>query len=70
LQGTADQNVPPAQAELAHSQIAGSKLVTLPGQDHWMLITKHMEFDDLSHAFLVEHTSSDAVSQPKNAGQK
>jgi pimeloyl-ACP methyl ester carboxylesterase len=55
LQGTADQNVPPAQAELAHSQIAGSKLVTLPGQDHWMLITKHNELDGFSHAFLVEH---------------
>ena len=65
LQGTADQNVPPAQAELAHSQIAGSKLVTLPGQDHWMLITKHKELDGLSHAFLVEHASSDLLS-PNN----
>jgi pimeloyl-ACP methyl ester carboxylesterase len=62
LQGTADQNVPPAQAELAHSQIADSKLVTLPGQDHWMLITKHKELDSLSHAFLVEHQSGDSVS--------
>jgi pimeloyl-ACP methyl ester carboxylesterase len=59
LQGTADQNVPPAQAELAHSQIAGSKLVTLPGEDHWMLITKHKELDAFSHAFLVEHKSRD-----------
>jgi pimeloyl-ACP methyl ester carboxylesterase len=55
LQGTADQNVPPAQADLAHSQIAGSKLVMLPGQDHWMLITRHKELDGFSHAFLVEH---------------
>lgn len=62
LQGTDDQNVPPAQAELAHSQIAGSKLVTLPGQDHWMLITKHKELDGLSHAFLLEHQIGDLVS--------
>ena len=59
LQGTADQNVPPAQAELAHSQIAGSKLVKLAGEDHWMLITKHKVLDGFSHAFLVEHQSRD-----------
>ena len=70
LQGSADQNVPPAQAELAHSQIAGSKLVTLPGQDHWMLITKHEELDGLSHAFLVEHASGNSASPPQNADQK
>jgi pimeloyl-ACP methyl ester carboxylesterase len=67
LQGAADQNVPPAQAELAHSQIAGSKLVTLPGQDHWMLITKHKELDGLSHAFLVEHWSGNSVSPAPSA---
>jgi pimeloyl-ACP methyl ester carboxylesterase len=70
LQGTADQNVPPAQAELAHSQIAGSKLVTLPGQDHWMVITKHKELDSLSHAFLVEHSGGDSAPPPQNADQK
>ena len=70
LQGTADQNVPPAQAELAHSQIAGSKLVTLPGQDHWMLITKHKELDSLSHAFLVEHASGNSAPPPQNGDQK
>jgi pimeloyl-ACP methyl ester carboxylesterase len=69
LQGTADQNVPPAQAELAHSQIARSKLVTLPGQDHWMLITKHKELDGLSHAFLVAHQNVDAVSQTPSAAK-
>jgi pimeloyl-ACP methyl ester carboxylesterase len=63
LQGSADQNVPPAQAELAHSQIAGSTLVTLPGQDHWMVITKHKELDGLSHAFLVEQQSSPRTGQ-------
>lgn len=70
LQGTADQNVPPAQAEWAHSQIAGSRLVSLPGQDHWMLITKHKELDAFSHAFLVEHSSGDAASQVQSAGQQ
>ena len=70
VQGAADQNVPPAQAELAHSQIAGSKLVILPGEDHWMLITKHKELDSLSHAFLVEHSSADAASQVQQAGQQ
>ena len=69
LQGTADQNVPPAQAELAHLEIAGSKLVTLPGEDHWMLITKHKDLDALSVAFLIAHTSPDSVSQPQNVGQ-
>ena len=67
LQGTADQNVPPAQAELAHSQIAGSRLVTFAGEDHWMLITKHKELDSLSHAFLVEHPSNESVSPAPSA---
>jgi pimeloyl-ACP methyl ester carboxylesterase len=70
LQGAADQNVPPAQAELAHSQIAGSKLVSLPGEDHWMLITKHRKLDGLSQGFLVEHSGGDSASQPQNAGQR
>jgi pimeloyl-ACP methyl ester carboxylesterase len=67
LHGSADQNVPPAQAEFAHSQIAGSKLVTLSGQDHWMVITKHSELDGFSHAFLVEHLGSDSVSLAPSA---
>ena len=70
LQGTADQNVPPIQAELAHSQIVGSKFVTLPGQDHWMLITKHKELDDHIHAFLLEHPSGDSASQGQTTGQQ
>ena len=70
LQGTDDQNVPLAQAELAHSKIANSKLVTLRDQDHWMLITKHRELDDLSHAFLIEHQSGDSASQVQDAGQQ
>jgi pimeloyl-ACP methyl ester carboxylesterase len=60
MQGTEDKNVPIAHAEWAHSQIAGSKLVWLPGQDHWMLISKHKELDELSRAFLLEHLSGDS----------
>ena len=63
VQGTADTNVPPANAELAHSQIAGSQLVSLAGEDHWMLITQHKKLDELSRAFLLEHAGSDSVSQ-------
>ena len=62
VQGTADTNVPPANAELAHSQIAGSQLVSLAGEDHWMLITQHKKLDELSRAFLLEHAGSDSVS--------
>lgn len=58
LQGTADVNVPIAHGEFAHAQIAGSQFVRLPGQDHWMVITKHKELGKLIHAFLVEHASA------------
>lgn len=69
LQGMADQNVPLAQAELAHSRIAGSRLVTFAGEDHWMLITKHKELDGLSRAFLVEHPSSESGSRAPSASK-
>jgi pimeloyl-ACP methyl ester carboxylesterase len=55
LQGTADANVPIAQGELAHAQIASSQFVQLPGEDHWMVITKHTQLGELIHMFLVEH---------------
>jgi pimeloyl-ACP methyl ester carboxylesterase len=55
LQGTADVNVPIAHGEFAHAQIAGSQFVQLPGEDHFMVITKHQELGELIHAFLVEH---------------
>jgi hypothetical protein len=42
----------------AHAQIAGSQFVQLPGEDHWMVITKHKELGVLIHAFLVEHASA------------
>jgi pimeloyl-ACP methyl ester carboxylesterase len=58
LQGTADVNVPIAHGEFAHDQIAGSQFVQLPGEDHWMVITKHKQLGELIHAFLVEHGSA------------
>jgi pimeloyl-ACP methyl ester carboxylesterase len=58
LQGTADTNVPLAHGEFAHAQIAGSQFVQLPGEDHWMVITKHKELGKLIHAFLVQHGSA------------
>jgi pimeloyl-ACP methyl ester carboxylesterase len=58
LQGTDDTNVPIAHGEFAHAQIAGSQFVNLPGENHWMVITKHKELGELIHAFLVEHGSA------------
>ncbi len=55
LQGTADQSAPSADAEYAHTQIATSELVELPGADHMMSITRHRKVDDLITAFLREH---------------
>jgi pimeloyl-ACP methyl ester carboxylesterase len=69
LQGTADRNVPMAHAEFSHAQIAGSQLVELPGEEHWMVITKHKELGQLVHSFFVEHTSGDSASHVQNAGQ-
>jgi len=63
LQGTADQNVPFAQGEFAHAHITGSRFVQLPGQDHWMLITKYKELGQIIDAFLLEHASSDSTFQ-------
>jgi len=58
LQGTADVNVPIAHGEFAHDRIAGSQFVQLPGEDHWMVITKHRQLGELIHTFLVEHGST------------
>jgi pimeloyl-ACP methyl ester carboxylesterase len=58
LQGTADTNVPIAHGEFAHAQIAGSQIVQLPGEDHWMVITKHKELGELIQTFLVKHESA------------
>jgi pimeloyl-ACP methyl ester carboxylesterase len=53
VQGTVDQSVPPADAQYAHGQIAGSVLVELPGADHTMSITMHNKLDELITAFLA-----------------
>lgn len=36
LWGACDRHFPPLQAELLHAVIAGSRLVVLPGGEHWM----------------------------------
>jgi len=69
LQGTADHNVPFAQGEFAHAQIVGSRFVQLPGQDHWMLITKYKELGQIIDAFLLEHATGDSVSQAPSAAK-
>jgi pimeloyl-ACP methyl ester carboxylesterase len=69
LHGTTDNNVPFAQGEFAHAQIVGSRFVQLPGQDHWMLITKYKELGTITDAFLLEHASSDSISQAPPAAK-
>lgn len=56
LQGTADRNVRPADAEYAHTAIAGSRLIELPGQDHLMVIFDHARLRALVQSFLREHS--------------
>ncbi|MGH8149644.1 MAG: alpha/beta fold hydrolase [Steroidobacteraceae bacterium] len=55
LQGAADRNVRPADAEYAHTAIAGSQLVELPGQDHLMVIFDYARLRALILAFLRAH---------------
>ena len=55
LQGTVDQSAPPADAEYAHAQIAGSALVELTGADHMMSDISHKKVDDLITTFLRQH---------------
>jgi len=55
LQGTADQNVPPADAEYAHAQIGSSQLVEFPGADHLMVIWKARQLSSLVRQFLRAH---------------
>jgi len=69
LQGTADRNVPFAHGEFAHAQIAGSRFVQLPGEDHWMLITKYKELGQIIDAFLLEHSSNDSASKTPSAAE-
>lgn len=55
LQGTADQNVPPADAKYAHSQIAGSQLQEFPGADHLMVIFRAQQLSSIIRNFLRSH---------------
>jgi len=57
LHGTADVNVPIAQSEYAHAQIANSELVTFPGEDHFMVITKRKELDKVIAKFVAKHAT-------------
>lgn len=55
LQGTADQNVPPADAKYAHAQIAESQLKELPGADHLMIIFRARQLSAIIASFLRSH---------------
>lgn len=55
LQGTADQNVPPADAKYAQAQIAGSQLMELPGADHLMVIFRARQLSAIIESFLRAH---------------
>jgi len=55
LQGTADQNVPPADAKYAHAQIAGSQLEELQGADHLMVIFRARQLSAIIATFLRSH---------------
>ncbi|MGH8217892.1 MAG: alpha/beta fold hydrolase [Steroidobacteraceae bacterium] len=55
LQGTADQNVPPADARYAHAQIAGSQLREFPGADHLMVIFRSRQLRSIIVSFLRAH---------------
>jgi|SRR6185437_10827845 len=63
LQGTADQNVPPAGAEYAHAQIASSQLKQFPGADHLMVIFRSRQLSLIIANFLRSHpeTNTGAV---------
>ena len=55
LQGTADQNVPPADAKYAHAQIAESQLKELQGADHLMVIFRARQLSAIIESFLRSH---------------
>jgi pimeloyl-ACP methyl ester carboxylesterase len=55
LQGTADQSVPVADAEYAHTEIANSQLVELPGQGHMAMYVKHAQLSEMISKFLRQH---------------
>jgi pimeloyl-ACP methyl ester carboxylesterase len=55
LHGGADRNVPLDDSQRAHAQIAGSELLVMPGEDHFMVVTRHAALDGLIGAFLAKH---------------
>lgn len=61
LQGTADQNVPPADAEYAHAQIAGSQLREFPGESHLMVIFKVRQLTSIIESFLRSHPETNST---------
>jgi pimeloyl-ACP methyl ester carboxylesterase len=61
LQGTADQNVPPADAEYAHTQIAGSQLREFPGADHLMVIFRSRQLSSIIESFIRAHPEANPV---------
>ncbi len=58
LHGTADKNVAIANSEQAHAQIAGSQFVKFPDADHFMVVTKHRQLNDVIGDFLAKHVKS------------
>lgn len=60
LHGTTDSAVPFSQAEAAHAQIPGSRLVRYEA-GHLLLFTKHREVAAAIAAFLAEHAPLDLV---------
>ncbi|MGH8259547.1 MAG: alpha/beta fold hydrolase [Steroidobacteraceae bacterium] len=55
LQGAADRNVPPADAEYAHAQIPGSQLREFPGESHLMVIFRVRQLTSIIESFLRSH---------------
>ena len=53
LHGVLDKDVPLADAEFAHAQIAGSELVKLEGANHSMVVTRYKELNALIAAFIA-----------------
>lgn len=55
LHGMLDKDVPIADAEFAHDQIAGSEMVRLEGADHSMVAVRYKELNALIEAFISRH---------------
>ncbi|OXE37610.1 MAG: hypothetical protein CGW95_00560 [Phenylobacterium zucineum] len=55
LHGTLDKDIPMADAEFAHQQIAGSELIRLEGADHGMVATRYKDLNALIKTFITCH---------------